>query len=226
MAILDIDFTSPDVEYFSDISDNNFFTLDENNLINALGRNNLNSLGNVSLLDIYLSREKVVEPHYHQNASELVYCITGSALVSFINPFTNELNEIKIEPGQVANVPQGWWHYEIAQEDDTHLLAVFDAPYPQVILGSDLLRLTPKDVLAHTYCLDEEQVSEALSPIQSSVIIGPSDDCANPAQLQRKQSPTYHQHPRHYPANPYHQGYANYPPHPQQTYTHPYNRYY
>lgn len=216
MAILDIDFSSPDVEYFSDLSKNNFFTLDENNLINALGRNNLNSLGNVSLLDIFLSVEKVVEPHYHQNASELVYCITGSALVSLINPFTKELNEFTIEPGQVANVPQGWWHYEIAKEDNTHLLAIFDAPYPQVILGSDLLRLTPKDVLAHTYCLDEDQITEALSPIQSSTIIGPSNDCAKPAELQRTQQPMFNQYSRQYPVTPYYPGYAPYPQNPYQ----------
>ncbi|MDQ0208717.1 cupin domain-containing protein [Alkalicoccobacillus murimartini] len=213
MAILDIDFTSPDVQYFSDLKDNNFFTLDANNFINALGRNNLNSLGNVSLLDIFLSREKVVEPHYHQNASELVYCITGSVLVSLINPFTTELSEITLAPGQVANVPQGWWHYEIAQEDNTHLLAIFDAPYPQAIFGSDILRLTPNNVLAHTYCLDEGKVEEALAPIQSTTVIGPSDDCNQPRQWQYTQPQARHQHPRQYPSHPYQQGYVQYPHH-------------
>ena len=94
-----------------------------------------------------------------------------------INPFTNELLHFPITPGQTANVPQGWWHYEVATADHTHLLAIFDAPVPEAIFGSDILRLTPANVLAHTYCLDERKVQEALAPLQGTVIIGPPKDC-------------------------------------------------
>ncbi|WP_307476603.1 cupin domain-containing protein [Cytobacillus purgationiresistens] len=172
-----MDFTAPNVQYFSDLNKNRLFTGNSQNFINSLGRNHLNTLGNVSLLDIFLSREKVVEPHIHQNASELVYCISGSAVVSLINPFTNKLHNIPVKPGQVANVPQGWWHYEIAAEDHTHLLAIFDAPYPEAIFGSDILRLTPAHIWAHTYCLDENKWKEAVAPIKKTTYIGPSDDC-------------------------------------------------
>ena len=106
-----------------------------------MGVNQLNTLDNISLLDIYLSANNVIEPHYHQNAAELVYCIAGSAVVSILNPFTKQLMHFPITPGQVANVPQGWWHYEVATQNNTHLLAIFNAPTPEVILGSDLLKL-------------------------------------------------------------------------------------
>ena len=94
----------------------------------------LNTLENTSLLDIYLSTGNVVEPHIHQNAAELVYCISGSAVVSLLNPFTNQILNLPIQPGQVANIPQAWWHYEIATADNTHLLAIFDAPTPKLFL--------------------------------------------------------------------------------------------
>ncbi len=100
MAISYMDYTAPTVQFFSDVNKNRLFTGDNQNVINSLGRNLLNTLGNVSLLDIYLSRAKVVEPHIHQNASELVYCISGAAVVSFINPFTNKLINIPITPGK------------------------------------------------------------------------------------------------------------------------------
>ncbi|MDR7236595.1 hypothetical protein J2Y02_001205 [Neobacillus drentensis] len=58
-----------------------------------------------------------------------------------MNPFTKHILNYTITPGQVANVPQGWWHYEIAVVVNTHLLAIFDAPTPEVILGSDILNL-------------------------------------------------------------------------------------
>lgn len=172
-----MDFTSPNVQYSFDLSNNQFFKKDNQNYINALSIKQLNTLGNVSLLDIFLSKSNVVEPHIHQNASELVYCISGAAIVSLINPFTKTLINIPIQPGQVANVPQGWWHYEIATVDQTHLLAIFDAPVPEFIAGSDLLRLTPASIFAHTYCLDEQQVQETLAPITETVVIGPPKNC-------------------------------------------------
>lgn len=172
-----MDYTCPDTQFTYDLNNNNLFKKDANNYINMLSIKQLNTLENVSLLDIFLSKSNVVEPHYHQNAAELVYCICGSAVVSLINPFTNELLHFPICPGQVANVPQGWWHYEVATVDNTHLLAIFDAPIPEVILGSDILSLTPAKVLAHTYCLNEAKVKEALAPIQPGTFIGPPVGC-------------------------------------------------
>lgn len=190
MAVSYIDYQSPNNQYMYDLRNNQLFKRDNQNYINALGRDQLNTLGNVSMLDIFLSKEKYVEPHIHQNASELVYCVSGSAVVSFINPFTNELKNIPIKPGQVANVPQGFWHYEVATDDNTHLLAIFDAPYPQAIYGSDILRLTPSKVMSDNYCLDQDKWEEAISPITNTVIIGPSADC----QRQTTQHQNPHQH--------------------------------
>ncbi|MEI7024835.1 cupin domain-containing protein [Paenibacillus sp. y28] len=177
MAVSYMDFTSPAVQFTYDLSSNTFFKKDPQNYINTLSIHQLNTLGNVSLLDIYLSKGNVVEPHFHQNASELVYCISGGAIVSIVNPFTKQLLHFTIQPGQVANVPQGWWHYEMATMDNTHLLAIFDAPVPEFIGGSDLLRLTPASVLAYTYCLNEAKVKDALAPITETVVIGPPSDC-------------------------------------------------
>jgi hypothetical protein len=180
-----LDYSSPYAQFTYDVNNNPFFKKDNRNYINALSIKQLNTLGNVSLLDIYLSTGNVIEPHIHQNASELVYCISGSAVVSLINPFTKELLNFPIQPGQTANVPQGWWHYEIASVDNTHLLAIFDAPIPEFIPGSDLLRLTPANVFAHTYCLNEAKVKDTLAPITKTVVIGPPSDC-KPDQVQGK----------------------------------------
>ncbi|MET3210777.1 UNVERIFIED_CONTAM: oxalate decarboxylase/phosphoglucose isomerase-like protein (cupin superfamily) [Paenibacillus sp. PvR008] len=172
-----IDYTSPSAQFTYDLKDNVLFQKDAQNSINELSVQQLNTLVNTSLLDIRLSTANVIEPHYHQNATELVYCISGAVTVSLINPFTRELRHFPITPGQVVNVPQGWWHYEVATMDDTHLLAIFNAPIPEFILGSDILRLTPGNILAHTYCLNENKIQEALAPIKKPVIIGPPNDC-------------------------------------------------
>ncbi|WP_084160626.1 cupin domain-containing protein [Terribacillus saccharophilus] len=185
-----MDYTKGNVQYFSDVNKNRLFTRNNRNYINRLGRDVLNTLGDVSLLDIYLSKGKTVEPHYHQNAAELVYCISGSAEVSLINPFTNKVENIRITRGQVANVPQGWWHWETAAEDQTHLLAIFDAPYPEYIFGSDILAKTPAEVLAKTYCLDKTKLQETLRPLNNqTIIIGPPDECSQ----QRSEEQASHQ---------------------------------
>nr|WP_202113213.1 cupin domain-containing protein [Paenibacillus sp. MMS18-CY102] len=178
-----MDYTSPNVQFTYDLRNNPFFRKDNQNYINALSIKQLNTLGNVSMLDIFLSTGNVVEPHIHQNASELVYCVSGAAVVSLINPFTKKLLNFPIQPGQVANVPQGWWHYEVATVDNTHLIAIFDAPVPEFIPASDMLRLTPANVFAHTYCLNEALVKQAFAPIQDTVVIGPPRNCNMPMPL-------------------------------------------
>ncbi|MBX9974607.1 cupin domain-containing protein [Cytobacillus firmus] len=176
-----LDYTSPSLNYFFDMNKSNLMKKDNRNLINILGIQQLNTLEDVSLLDIYLSKNNVIEPHYHQNAAELVYCISGAATVSLLNPFTKQIQNYYITPGQVANVPQGWWHYEVANTDSTHLLAIFNAPTPEVILGSDILKLTPSNIMAHTYCMDEKQWKKTVAPVQPSAFIGPTKNCSRNA---------------------------------------------
>jgi len=191
-----MDYTSPTTQFHFDINKSPLFIKDQQNYINVLGIKQLNTLDNVSLLDIFLSRNHVVEPHYHQNAAELVYCIAGSATVSMLNPYTKEILNYTITPGQVANVPQGWWHYEVASMDHTHLLAIFNAPTPEVILGSDILKFTPSNIMSHTYCIDENQWKQAISPVQPTTYIGPYKDCnrANQTIPQQNSNRHYQQH--------------------------------
>ncbi|MFJ7666307.1 cupin domain-containing protein [Lysinibacillus sp. NPDC097195] len=199
-----IDYTAPSTQFTFDVNTSPLFKKDAQNYINILGIAQLNTLENVSLLDIFLSMNNVVEPHYHQNAGELVYCIAGAATVSILNPLTKQIQNYTITSGQVANIPQGWWHYIVANADNTHILAIFDAPTPEVILGSDILKFTPSNIMAQTYCLDENLWKQTVAPIVPSTYIGPANNCnqlstapANPLQTQ-----SYihlHPYPYHYP---------------------------
>lgn len=190
-----LDYTSPSVRFSFDVNKSPLMKKDKQNYINILGVKQLNTLDNVSLLDIFLSANNVVEPHYHQNAAELVYCISGSAVVSLLNPYTKQIQNFPITPGQVANVPQGWWHYEVATVDNTHLLAIFNAPTPEVILGSDILKLTPTEIMSHTYCMDENQWKKAIAPVKPSTFIGPPKNCN---RVVRNMSQRYSHYKNHY----------------------------
>jgi quercetin dioxygenase-like cupin family protein len=209
-----MDYTSPSTQYTFDVNKSPLFRKDNKNYINVLGMKQLNTLENVSLLDIFLSANNVVEPHYHQNAAELVYCISGAAAVSMLNPFTKQMLNYSITPGQVANVPQGWWHYEVAAVDNTHLLAIFNAPTPEVILGSDILKFTPANIMSHTYCLDENQWKQAIAPVKPTTYIGPYENCNRvqeniPHQYVNQQYQQL-QYIQQYPQNPYVPQYEQY----------------
>ena len=77
----------------------------------------------------------------------------------------------------MANVPKGWWHYIVTLVDNTHILAIFDAPTPEVILGSDILKFTPAHVIAQTYCVDENLWKQATAPVKPTTFIGPPSSC-------------------------------------------------
>lgn len=208
MAVSYMNYASPSAQFTFDVNRNTTFKKDDRNFINEVSIKQLNTLGNISILDTYLDRNNMVEPHIHQNASELVYCISGEVVVSIINPFTKELHNYPNRPGQVTSIPQGWWHYDTATVDGTHFLAIFDAPIPEVILASDMLRLTPPEVLAHAYCLDPAKVKNTFAPLNQSVLIGPPKGCqqAQPNAHGANQGPqTHHTHPVQ---PPYNQGYG------------------
>lgn len=204
--VLPIDYTSSSTQFTFDVNTSPLFKKDNQNYINILGTAQLNTLENVSLLDIFLSTNNVVEPHYHQNAGELVYCISGAATVSLLNPFTKQIQNYPIKSGQVTNIPQGWWHYIVANADNTHILAIFDAPTPEVILGSDILKFTPTAIMAHTYCLDENVWKQTIAPVVPSTYIGPPNKC-NQSIPTSSSSPNFMQMYPPYNLNPYHYPY-------------------
>lgn len=191
------DNTSASTQFKFDVNKSPLFQKDRFNFINVVGVEQLNSLQNTSLLDIHLSKNNVVEPHYHQHASEFIYCISGAVIIAMLNPKTKKLHEYPITSGQVVNVPQGWWHYIIATADDSHFLGIFDEPQPQVVLGSDLLKLTPSNVMAHTYCMNEQQWNEAIRPVQPATFIGPPADCYHGMvhESAENRQPVDHMHP-------------------------------
>ncbi|WP_077325103.1 cupin domain-containing protein [Virgibacillus siamensis] len=183
MAVSNIDFTSPNVQYTYDLSNNTIFEKNPENYINALGIQQLKTIGNSFLLDVYLSSGNVVEYHYHPNATEVLYCITGAITASLVNPFTKERKQFSLGSGQVVCFPQGWLHDAKATEDDTHLLAVHDTPELQTVWFSDLLRLLPAEQLAYMYCLNESEIKDALQPIHDTVVIGPPRNCERDRQF-------------------------------------------
>jgi Thermophilic glucose-6-phosphate isomerase and related metalloenzymes len=127
--------------------------------------------------DVHMTRGIIVQPHWHTNASEMVFMISGSAITSVFNPFTQKVMSYQLGPGQVSMLPKGWFHWILAMTDDVHLLTIFDQPTPDVVFGSDFLRFTPAEVVNRAYCVNPETYAQAVAPIQQSTILGPPVNC-------------------------------------------------
>ena len=61
-----------------------------------------------------LKRGGVREPHWHPNASELTYCISGRAQMTIYPSNTGAdsftVDSFTIDPGEVVFIPQGFMH--------------------------------------------------------------------------------------------------------------------
>src|SRR5699024_11884303 len=101
----------------------------------------------------------------------------GEAEIGFINPSEREWESFLLTPGDVISIPKGFWHFAVAKKDNTHLLAAHDTNNLQTMFGSDILRLSIKQIMADTYCLDEQKLEEEMDPIDDTVIIGAPSDC-------------------------------------------------
>ncbi|MCI1857748.1 MAG: cupin domain-containing protein [Sporolactobacillus sp.] len=136
--------------------------------------------------NVHMTRGIIIQPHWHTNASEMIFMIGGTALTSVFNPFTRKVISYRIGTGQVSILPRGWFHWIVALTDDVHLLAIFDQPTPDVVYGSDFLRFTPAEVMNRAYCVDPQTYAQAVAPIRQSTILGPPIDCAgaNPENTQ------------------------------------------
>lgn len=75
---------------------------------------------------VVLKPKGIREPHWHPNAWEFDYCISGRARMSVVAP-NNEWKIFDVKPGQVVFVPQGYFHYfENIGLDDLHFLVAFN----------------------------------------------------------------------------------------------------
>jgi quercetin dioxygenase-like cupin family protein len=149
---------------------------DANNYVSQLFGSQFPEIKN-GFFNVHMTRGIAIQPHWHTNASEMIFMISGSAITSVFNPFTQNLMSYQIGPGEVSVLPKGWFHWIIALTEDVHLLAIFDQPTPDVVFGSDFLRYTPAEVMNRAYCVDPATYTKAVAPIHQSTILGPPLDC-------------------------------------------------
>lgn len=90
-------------------------------------------------------------PHWHPDAAEMDYVLSGEARIGLAFP-DGEWQRFDLEAGQIAVLPQGWFHY-IANvgEDVLQMLVIFNNSAPNDIGISVGFQAVPKEVLGLTF---------------------------------------------------------------------------
>lgn len=113
------------------------------------------------------------EPHWHPNAAELNYCVSGQAQIGIVAPDGN-VQTFAVNAGDIAYIPRNWFHY-IANIGDEPLqfLIFFITPDPriQTINLSLTVDHVPAAVLAASF--DSVPAAFAALPKRGNVGIVP-----------------------------------------------------
>jgi len=111
-------------------------------------------LDGICFLPLYVEAGGVREPHWHPNAAELIYIVSGEAEIGLVGP--DDLFEtFTIGAGDLAFFPMNWFHY-VASIGDEPLDSIVYLSHaaPTRIDLSDAVGFLPRAVSAVSVGLD------------------------------------------------------------------------
>jgi oxalate decarboxylase len=71
---------------------------------------NFSLLKGMALYSLRLHNGGVREPHWHPNAAELSYCLSGKALMTIFSPGAGH-DTFTVDTGEIVFVPKGYLHH-------------------------------------------------------------------------------------------------------------------
>jgi oxalate decarboxylase len=120
---------------------------------------NFNILKGMSLYSLHLDKGGVREPHWHPNAVELGYCLTGRAVMTIFSPSAGH-DTFSVDAGEIVFVPRGYLHHiENIYEGETKFAIAFNHERPEDIGISGATGSMVDRVLGYTFGVDSQYFS-------------------------------------------------------------------
>jgi oxalate decarboxylase len=111
------------------------------------------------------------EPHWHPNAWELEYVVSGKARLGVVTP-QGTTDIVDLGPGDVGFVPRGWAHYiENIGNTVMTMPIVFGNNNPDDIGLSTFFSGLPTDAFARVFNLPEQTMLKARKPGRTLFIV-------------------------------------------------------
>ncbi|MGB0025326.1 MAG: cupin domain-containing protein [Nitrososphaeraceae archaeon] len=135
---------------------------------------NANNFGILSGLACYLLTLKpkgIREPHWHPNAAELDYVISGRARMTIFSPGDN-VDTFEVGPGEIVFIPSAYFHYieNVNASEDMQFAVFFNHERPEDIGISGALGAYSNDVLGSVFGL-EPKILDALPKYQEDLFV-------------------------------------------------------
>lgn len=111
----------------------------------------LPTLEGLSLYGVVLKKDGAREPHWHPNAAELNYLISGTARITLLLP-GGYVDTFDMSPGDMSFLPQGYLHHiENTGNEDAKFAIFFNHIFPSDMGISGCMGAYPNDVLASLF---------------------------------------------------------------------------
>jgi oxalate decarboxylase len=122
--------------------------------VRAVGVQDITTLDGITVFPLRFDPHALREPHWHTNANELNYCVSGTAQLGIVAPDGSSQTFV-VQPGAAAYIPANWFHY-IANIEDQPLefLVFFGNVKPNHIDLSQAFGFFPPEILAASFGLD------------------------------------------------------------------------
>lgn len=111
----------------------------------------LPTLDGLAIYRLCLKNKGVREPHWHPNADELNYLMSGSARITLLSPGGN-VDTFDLAPGDISFLPRGYFHHiENTGNEDAHFAIFFNHSFPSDIGVSGCMGAYSNEILASLF---------------------------------------------------------------------------
>jgi len=106
---------------------------------------NFPALTGVAIQDLDMAPGERRAAHFHPNAAQLDYCISGTGEVGIIGP-DGDRHIVRLDPGDAAFVPQGYVHWiENTSQAQSRFVLIATHERPETIEVAGMYAVLPAD---------------------------------------------------------------------------------
>lgn len=156
-------------------------------------KDNFSVLNGMALYSLRLNSGGVREPHWHPNADELSYCLSGRALMTIFSPGAGH-DTFTVDRGEIVFVPKGYLHHiENIGDRETKFAIAFNHEKPEDIGISGSTGSMSDKILGATFGLGAEYFSNFKKSSHDLLITVRSKmNGATTTTTHYQKSPNYH----------------------------------
>lgn len=139
----------------------------------------------MALYLLRLDNGGVREPHWHPNAAELSYCLSGSALMTIFSPGAGH-DTFTVSEGEIVYVPKGYLHHiENINHEETKFAIAFNHEMPEDIGISGSTGSMTDSTLGATFGLESEYFGKFKKSNRDLIITSQSESKVTASTYQK-----------------------------------------